>query len=318
MRIMTLRILAVLLLAAAAPAADLKLGIIGLDTSHVTAFTELLNNPSNPNHVAGARVVAGYRGGSPDVESSYTRLDKFTETLKTKYGVEIVPDIPALLQKVDAVLLESVDGRLHLEQAKPVLVAKKPVFIDKPLASTYADAKEIARLARASGTPWFSSSSLRYSAQAVELKGPNTLGAFTWGPGPLEPHHQLELSWYGIHAIEMLYTLMGTGCESVTNTSTADADLVAGRWKDGRVGTVRCGRGKGSSAYGAVVYTPSQPRQSREDKGAYYGNLLAEVVKFFQTGKPPVPNEETLEIFAFLDAAQRSKDNGGAPARVQR
>ncbi|MBI3694965.1 MAG: Gfo/Idh/MocA family oxidoreductase [Acidobacteria bacterium] len=315
---MTLRILAILLLAAAAPAADLKLGIIGLDTSHVTAFTELLNNASNPNHVPGARVVAGYRGGSPDVESSYTRLDKFTETLKTKYGVEIVPDIPALVQKVDAVLLESVDGRVHLEQAKPVLAAKKRVFIDKPLASTYADAKEIARLAKASGTPWFSSSSLRYSDQAVQLKAPPILGAFTWGPGPLEPHHQLELSWYGIHAVEMLYTLMGTGCESVTNTSTPDADLVVGRWKDGRIGTVRCARGKGSSVYGGVAYTPTEARQSRPDKGAYYGKLLVEVIQFFQTGVPPVPNEETLEIFAFLDAAQRSKNSGGTPARVQR
>ena len=315
---MTRQILVILLLAGCLRAADLKLGIIGLDTSHVTAFTELLNNPSNPNHVPGARVVAGYKGGSPDVESSYTRIDKFTEQLKTKYGIEIVPDIPSLLQRVDAVLLESVDGRVHLEQVRPVFAAKKRVFIDKPLAATYADAKQIALLGRGSKAPWFSASSQRYSPQVTELKGPNILGAFTWGPAPTEPHHQLELSWYGIHGIEMLYALMGTGCESVTNTSTEGADLVVGRWKGGRIGTVRGGRGDGSSTSGAVVYTPAEVKQSRPTKESSYARLLVEVVKFFQSGVPPVPNEETLEIFAFMDAAQRSKEAGGKPMSLTR
>lgn len=315
---MTRKLLVLLVIAGTAWAADLRLGIIGLDTSHVTAFTELLNNPSNPKHVAGARVVAGYRGGSPDVESSHTRIDKFTEQLKAKYGVEIVPDIPSLLTRVDAVLIESVDGRVHLEQVRPVFAARKRVFIDKPLAATYADVKEIARLGRESGTPWFSSSSQRYSTNVTELKMPNILGAHTWGPAPLEPHHQLELSWYGIHTIEMLYALMGTGCESVTNTSTPDADLVAGRWKDGRIGGVRGGRGKGSSDYGAVVYLPDHPKQSQPAKESFYGMLLVEVVKFFQTGAPPVPNDETLEIFAFMDAAQRSKEAGGAPMKLKK
>ena len=296
-------------------AADLKIGIIGLDTSHVTAFTGILNNPSSPNHVPGAKVVAAYRGGSPDVESSYTRLDKFTAELQTKYGVEIVPDIPSLLSKVDAVLLESVDGRKHLEQVKPVLAARKRVFIDKPLASTYADAKEIARLARQSGTPWFSSSSLRFSNQAEHFKGLDILGAYTWGPASLEEHHQLDLSWYGIHAIELLYTLMGPGCEWVTRTSTDGADVVTGHWKGGRIGVVR-GERKAGSDYGAIAYTPKKTVAAPQERGAAYAALLAEVVKFLQTGAPPVPNEVTVEIFAFMDAAQRSKGAGGAPMRL--
>ena len=300
------------------PAEDLKLGIIGLDTSHVTAFTELLNNPANRDHVPGARVVAAFPGGSPDLESSRSRIEKFTEQVRTKYGVEIVSDIPSLLARVDAVLLESVDGRKHLEQVKPVFAARKRVFIDKPLAADYADAKEIARLGRQAGVPWFSSSSLRYSSPVEDVKGQPVLGAFTWGPAPLEPGgtHPLELSWYGIHAIEMLYALMGPGCETVTRTWTDGADLIVGRWKDGRVGAVRGAR-KGTSEYGAVVYGSKQARQSGALRGAFYAKLLAEVVKFFQTGVPPVPNEETLEIFAFMDAAQRSKQAGGAPTRLE-
>jgi hypothetical protein len=307
----------ILLLAGTLAATDLKLGLIGLDTSHVVAFTELLNNPSNPKHVAGARVVAAYPGGSPDVEASSSRLAKFTEQLKTKYGVEIVPDIPTLLEKVDAVLLESVDGRVHLEQVRPVLAAHKRVFIDKPLASTYADTKEIARLGRETGTPWFSASSERYNPLVTQIETPPILGAFTWGPSEIEPHHQLELSWYGIHAVEMLYALMGTGCESVTNTSTPDADFVVGRWKDGRVGAVRGARGPGYYHFGAVAYTPQGSKQAEAVKGTFYGNLLADIVKFFQGGAAPVANSETIEEFAFMDAAQRSKDAGGAPMRLR-
>ena len=294
------------------PPADLKVGIIDLDTSHVTAFTGILNVPSHPNHVPGGKVVAAYRGGSPDVTSSATRLDKFTEDLRTKYNVEIVPDIPTLLSKVDVVLLESVDGRKHLEQVKPVFAARKRVFIDKPLAATYADAKEIARLGRESGTPWFSSSSLRFSNQVSHFKGLDILGAYTWGPASLEEHHQLDLSWYGVHAIEALYTLMGPGCEWVARTSTDGADVVTGHWKGGRIGVVR-GERKSGSDYGIIGYTPKKTVFAPPEKGAAYALLLAEVMKFFQTGVPPVPNEVTVEIFAFMDAAQRSKGAGGAP-----
>jgi hypothetical protein len=296
---------------------QIKVGIIGLDTSHVTAFTRILNDPSDRNHVPGARVVAGYRGGSPDVESSRTRLDKFTAELESKYQIQIVPDIATLVQKVDAVLLESVDGRKHLEQVRPVLAARKRVFIDKPLTSTYADAREIARLGRETGTPWFSSSSLRFSNQAAHFKGLEILGAYTWGPASLEEHHQLDLSWYGIHAIELLYTLMGPGCEWVTRTSTAGADVVTGHWKGGRIGSVRGERQAGGS-YGAIAYTPKKTVLSPPEGGAAYAALLAEVVKFFQTGVPPVPNDVTLEIFAFMDAAQRSKEAGGAPTKLLR
>lgn len=313
-----MRILLLVVMASGLVGADLKIGIIGTDTSHAVAFTELLNNPSAEGHVPGGRVVAAFPGGSPDVESSRTRIDRFTETLRTRYKVEIVKDIPALLARVDAVLLESVDGRVHLEQVRPVFAARKRVFLDKPLAATYLDAKEIARQGRESGVPWFSTSSSRYSTPFAEWKQHEVVGAVTWGPAPIEPHHQLELSWYGIHAVEMLFTLMGRGCETVTHTSTEGADVVVGRWKDGRIGLVRAGRkGKSSSEYGAMVFGPDRVHSAGPIEGSFYTELMHEVIRFFQTGVPPVPNEETLEIFAFMDAAQRSKAAGGRPMRVE-
>jgi hypothetical protein len=296
-------------------AATLRLGIIGTDTSHVTAFTEILNDESSPDHVPGGRVVAAYKGGSPDIESSASRVDKFAEELRTKWNVRFYASIPEMCQKVDAVLLESVDGRVHLAQARAVIAAHKPLFIDKPLASTLEDAREIARLAGAAGVPWFSASSLRFGEIAETMKFADATGVETWGPGPLEPHHQLDLSWYAIHPIELLYSLMGPGCEEVSRTYTPDADVIVGRWKDGRIGTVRALRPY--SEYGAVVFRAKQIVESPSRAADSYRPLLVEVMKFLETGQPPVPNRETLEIFAFMDAAQRSKDEGGKPMRLR-
>jgi len=298
-------------------AADLRIGIIGLDTSHVIAFTKSLNDPSGPDFIPGGRVIAAFKGGSPDLKASAGRIDKFTAELQDKYKVQLVDSIPALCDMVDVILLESVDGRVHLEQARQVLLKKKPMFIDKPLAASLADAKEIARLARENGTPWFSSSSLRFAPayqEAVRDAVPGIIhGAEAYGPASLEPTNP-GLFWYGIHAVESLFTLMGPGCVSVTMTSNEDFDLAAGVWKDGRIGVAK-GLRKGKQDYGALVY---------RDKGIYhlaiqnvsYVPLIREIMEFFKTGKPPVPPEETLEIMAFMDAAERSRQQGGIPVKL--
>jgi hypothetical protein len=304
-----------LLLSAVGTAADFRLGIVGTDTSHVPAFTRVFNDPSSRDYIPGFRVVAAYKGGSPDLKDSFTRVDKFAEEIRTKWNVEIVPDIASLCQKVDGVLLESVDGRTHLKQAREVIAARKPLFIDKPFASTLEDAREIARLAKEAGVPWFSTSSLRYGEVAVSMKFPDTTGVMTWGPGPLEEHHYLDLSWYAIHPIEMLYALLGPGCEEVTRISTAGADLIVGRWKGGKIGSVHALRPYGG--YGAVVFRPKDVVQSDPKAKAGYVPMLKEIAKFFQTGVPPVSNEETLELFAFMDAAQRSKAAAGQPMRLR-
>jgi len=296
-------------------AADLRVGIIGTDTSHAGAFTKILNDKANPEHVPGARVVAAFKGGSPDLPESANRVEGYANELMKRWNIEIVPSIASLCGKVDAILLESVDGRKHLPQFREAVRCAKPVFIDKPLASTLDDAREIAALAKRSGVAWFSSSSLRYAQYVLDLKSAPVAGAITWGPGPFEEHHQLDLSWYAIHPAEALFTILGPGCEEVTRRTGANADEVTCRWKDGRIGTMRAMRPYGD--YGAVAFGEKDVRQSPPKPKFSYAALLVEVVKFFQTGKPPVPNEETLEIFAFLDAAQRSKDAGGVPMKLR-
>jgi hypothetical protein len=303
---------------ASAQTRDIRVGIIGTDTSHVTAFTRLLNDKNDPNHVPGARVVAAFKGGSPDVEASRTRIDRFAAELADKWGVEFVDSIEELCEKVDAVLLESVDGRPHLSQVRPVFKAKKPVFIDKPFTASYADAREIVRLARESKVPFFSTSSLRFVADVQTLRNSGAhggiQGAFTFGPENLEPHHP-DLFWYGIHAVEMLYTLLGSGCEQVTRVKTDSGDTVVGRWKDGRIGTMR-GLIQGKQDYGAVAFGMKAVLATPVPMKSDYRGLLVEIVKFFRSGVPPVQPEETLEIIAFMEAAELSKVRGGAPVAL--
>lgn len=303
---------------AAAQTPEIRIGIIGTDTSHATAFTQLLNDKSNPNYVPGARVVAAFKGGSPDVEASRTRIDRLAAELKDKWGIEFVTSIEELSQKVDAVLLLSVDGRPHLNQVRPVFAAKKRVFIDKPFTASYADAREIVRLSREAGVPFFSSSSLRFATDVQTVrrsdKHGGIVGAFTFGPENLEPHHP-DLFWYGIHAVEMLYTLLGPGCDRVTRVKTDSGDTVVGTWKDGRIGKMR-GLIQGRQDYGAVAFgmkaVLATPIPMRTD----YRGLLVEIVKFFQTGVPPVEPEETLEIMAFMEAADLSKARDSAPVAL--
>jgi hypothetical protein len=305
---------AALLLAAAARAADLRVGLIGLDTSHVIAFTKALNDEKNKDHVPGARVVAIFKGGSPDIPSSANRVEGFTADLLKYPGVKLYDSVAELVQNVDAVMIESVDGRPHLKYAREVLPSGKPTFIDKPVGGTLRDTLEIYQLARKHNTPLFSSSSLRQVVQGA-LQGQKwgeLRGATTFGPCELEPHHP-DLFWYGIHAVEMLYTVMGRGCVSVVRTHTPNVDVVTGVWSDGRVGTMRGNRNT-KSAYGVTVFG-STAVVSPELK-VNYSALLKDVVKFFQTRQAPVSPEETIELIAFMEAADESKRRGGAPVAI--
>ncbi len=289
-------------------AQDLRLGIIGTDTSHASAFTKTLNDATNPDRVPGARIVAAYKGGSADIEESASRVDKYANELKDRWSVKLVEKISDLCPLVDGLLLESVDGRPHLAQFREAAQCGKPVFIDKPLAATLEDAIAIDQLAKQMHIPWFSSSSLRYS-DIENMKSPDAIGAIVWGPGPLEPHHALDLTWYGIHAVEMLYTLFGSGCVEVSRLKSPDEDVITGRWKDGKLGTVHLQRPYGK--FGAVVFLKGNKLNAEPDIQFSYVPLVRAIVGFMQTKTPAVPNEVTLEMFRFMDAAQRSEAAGG-------
>lgn len=294
--------------AGAQEAPPLKAGIIGCDTSHVGAFTKLLNDPKAPPELAGVRIVAAFPGGT-DVPPSRDRVEKFTAELKAQ-GIVICPSIEELLKQVDVIFLESVDGRPHLEQARPVIAAGKPLFIDKPMASSLADAMEIFRLAKEKGVPVFSSSALRFQPAYQEIRrGTSPFGEIrscvATSPMTTLPHHP-ELFYYGIHGVESLFTIMGPGCKEVKRTGPEE---VVGVWADGRIGTYR------AAPLGAEVVGSRQ--SGKPPMGDVYGPMMREIVQFFKTGQPPVTAEETLEVLAFMEAADASKAQNGAAVSLE-
>jgi predicted dehydrogenase len=290
-------------------ARDLRAGIIGTDTSHVPEFTATFQ--SHPEWRI--KVVAAFKGGSPDLPISANRLDGFAATIHEKYGVEIVDSIDALLAMVDVVLLESVDGRPHLAQVTPVLKAGKRVFIDKPLSASLDDARTMVRLSKETGTPMFSASSYRFHPDIPRLRDKPEVGKVVKvqasSPMNVLEHHP-DLYYYGIHGVEALYAVMGRGCVSVSRRVGGDADVTTGRWRDGRIG---------------VYYGPRKPADKppiiriEGDRGttessapAPYDALTIEIARFFQTGHSPVDLADTIEILEFMSAAQLSKERGGA------
>ena len=298
---------------ALAAAKEIRVGLIGLDTSHVVAFTKIINDPKATGPLASAKVVAAFRGGSLDIPSSANRIKKFTKTLTEDYGLKLYPSIAELCKNVDAVMIESVDGRPHLRQAIPVIDAGLPVFIDKPMAGSLADAIFIFDYASKKGVPIFSSSSLRYG-KATQAARNGTLGkvsyAETFSPASLEVHHP-DLFWYGVHGCESLFTVMGMGCESVIRRTTDEGKIeVVGTWKGGRTGIFREGKGYGGSAKGTKGEGPV---------GGYdgYAPLVVEAIKMFQTGKMPVAPQETIELFAFMAAADESKRREGKAVSIK-
>lgn len=291
-----------------------RIGIIGLDTSHSTAFTELINS-SKEAWAEGFKVVAAYPYGSRTIESSYSRIPGYIEKVKA-HGVKIVDSIAELLAEVDCVLLETNDGRLHLEQAVEVFRAGKICFIDKPLGATLGEAIAIYAMAEKYNVPIFSSSALRYSPINQQLRSGDfgkVIAADCYSPHKVEPTHP-DFGFYGIHGVETLYTILGVGCRKLSRISTEQGDVVTGEWADGRIGTFRA-IVKGPSIYGGTAFTDKKAVAA----GGYVGYkvLLEQVLKFFKSGEPPVSRDETIEIFAFMKASNMSKERGGEPVTIE-
>jgi predicted dehydrogenase len=291
---------------------ELRAGIIGTDTSHVPQFVKTFH--SHPEWKI--RIVAAFKGGSPDLPLSANRLEGFAKTIQAA-GVEIVESIEALLPKVDVVLLTSVDGRPHLAQVTPVFKTGKRVFIDKPLAASLDDARRIAALSRQSRAPFFSASSVRFHPEIPALREKAGLGRIkkveaSYVLNTIEFHP--DLFYYGIHGVEALYAVMGTGCVSVSRRIDGDADVTTCTWKDGRVGAYR----------GLPKADPKQPliriigeKGTAETTGAADSERLARAIaEFFHTGQSPVDVAQTIEVIEFMTAAQLSKERGGREVKL--
>jgi predicted dehydrogenase len=294
----------------------LKLGIVDFDTSHVVEFTKRLNHKgiAEDQWVQGAQVVLGCPGESKIMPERIPGYTKEIENL----GVRIVDRPDEMIGKVDGVLIESQEGAPHAERSRPFLEAGLPCFIDKPFTCGVSDARRILELVKSKNAPVFSSSSLRYAPDLVKFAGDanhgKVLGVLSYGPAPYndrDPARNPGLFHYGIHAVEILYTVMGPGCLGLTCTHEKDTDVVTGHWKDGRVAGVR-GIRVGKSEYGFLAFAEKGVTHITLDTRFIYRELLKKIVEFFETKKSPVDVDVTVEIVAFIEAALKSGANHGA------
>ncbi|MFJ7936156.1 Gfo/Idh/MocA family protein [Sporosarcina sp. NPDC096371] len=288
--------------------------MIGLDSSHAFAFTNLLNNSNEAYHVPGGKVVVAFPGGSPDFELSISRVEDYTRKLRNNYNVKIVDSIEQVAEESDAILLESADGAIHREQLRKIIAYKKPVFIDKPFCLSVKVAGEMIQLSKHYQTPIMSTSALRYAESLTtalqNTKKGKVIGADCFGPMDLQ-ETQPGFFWYGIHTIEMLFTILGQGAKSVTTLSNDEHDVITAVWKDGRLGTIR-GNRKGNTQFGAVIHFEqgSDYINIDADRKPYYASLLEQIVVFFRDGSSRVSVSETKEVIRFIEAANESSRDG--------
>ena len=295
----------------------IKIGMVGLDTSHCIAFTKILHDEKFEHHLPGAAVTTAYPGGSRLCANSRDRVQGFTEQLSGDYGIPMAEGLAELVQRVDAILLESVDGRQHLEQFRQLAVGK-PVFIDKPFACSTADARRIIGIAAETNTPVASSSSLRFAKELRDLhNSPEpVLSCEAYGPAPLLDDYP-GLFWYGVHSAEVLFSIMGRGCRSVRCLEHPSLDIVLAEWGDGRPGVVR-GNRLGDTQFGCLVHTKEGVFHRQLSAGfPVQRAMLGKVLEFFRSGVPPVNIEETFQIVAFLEAADTSKSAEGQAVSLE-
>jgi predicted dehydrogenase len=290
----------------------IRLGMLDFDTSHVVEFAKRLNHVKVPQDewIDGATVVVGCPGTSQIMPERIPGYRKEIEQM----GITLVERPEDMIGKVDGMLIESQQGGVHLERTRPFLEAGLPCFVDKPFTCSVGDARKLAELAAAKRVPLFSASALRFVPELTKFtddaKHGKLIGVLAFGPAHL---HNLNpgLFHYGIHAVEMLYTLMGPGCRRVTCTHEKGVDVVVGQWDDGRVGMVR-GIRDGKQDYGCLAFTEKGVISIPIGTRAIYHGLLKHVVEMFTTGKAPLDINVTVEIVAFIEAAYRSGNNHGA------
>ncbi len=294
----------------------LNVGVAGLDTSHAVLLTGCFNDRSNQFHVPGINVARAFPGGSETFSLSRDRIAGFTDEVRNKYGVSIVGSIDDLAG-MDAILLESVDGAQHLEQFRKIADFGKPVFIDKPLACSYGDARAICDLASESGVPIMTASSMRFISGIAGLgqPGETVYSAEGFGPMPILDDYR-DYFWYGIHSAAIVYNYLGRGCIDVSVDSSARFDLIVGRWRDDRIGTV-VGNRAGAGNFGVRLTTDRRHVVSLQNPDIPYMFALAQSIeRFFRTGVSSIDPAESLEVIAFLEAASRSRASGGAAVRL--
>ena len=287
---------------------DLKLAIVGLDTSHAEKFPEQLQSPEIPaeQRIPGMRAVSCLKFMTPFTTEEV--LAERTAKLES-WGVRVTENFDEAVSDCDAILLEINDPAYHVEYFERAAKLGKPIFLDKPMADTFENGKKIVSIAEADSVSFFTASSLRFvpelESASAEVGKPELASVY----GPLgKALAGSSIVWYGVHAFEMLERAMGTGASRVTAVRDERGTVVTVGYRDGRRGIVELT--EEMSQYGGVLRSADKVKPYVVNMDNAYSGLLKQIVKFLNEDFIPVSIEESLEIMHLLDAAERSYDSG--------
>lgn len=292
----------------------IKVAIVGLDTSHSIEFPRRMQAADCPPDqlVPGMRAVTCLRFETPFQDKK--GLDERQSRLES-WGVRVTTRFEEAVADCDAIMLEINDGAFHLDYFKKVAALGKPVFLDKPLATTLSDGRAILRLMHKHKTRVWSGSSLPFCpdmdgtrGKLAEIKRAHVFGAL--GDAPAGD----SLVWYGVHTFEMLQRIMGTGALSVRALETRGSILAVVDYGAGREGVVETIRGTwlyGGSIQGLIKKEPVVvPFTCNFTYG--YRDILRRIKTFFAGGAAPVDMRTTFEGLAMMTAARQSIGTGKA------
>jgi len=289
---------------------QIRVAIIGLDTSHSTAFPQLMQDPSTPEklQVKELRAVSCMRFETPF--QGKEGLDKRQAYLES-IGIPVTENFDEAVADCDAIMLEINDPSLHLEYFEKCAPLGKPVFLDKPFADTVENMQKIMDIAQKYNVRFFTSSSLRFDMDlCAALKvAPERKRATIWGPIGKAAAGS-DVVWYGCHSFEMLQTVMGNGATEVAGYKDESGYVFQVKYADGRRGTVELTPG---SSFGALLRDEANNCVTVNVTGEvpFYFMLLKEIVRFFN-GEEVVSLADSVEVMAMMEAADCSIASGKA------
>lgn len=228
---------------------------------------------------------------------------KDTDTWCAEKGIERCATITELCEKSDFIIvLAPSDPDKHLGYAEAVLKYGKRTYIDKTFAPDFATAKKIFSLGEKYGTPFFSTSALRFATELDSYK--NCRQIMTLGTGSNLPE-------YIIHQVEMVVKKLGCGAETVSAESIGEKTRLHITYGDDRDAVMTFGPSlpfalfmMGGERDGErPLYTPVT--------SPYFNDLIADILRFFETGTVSFDTAETLEVMKIREGAVRAAEQIG-------
>ncbi|MBP5181600.1 MAG: Gfo/Idh/MocA family oxidoreductase [Lentisphaeria bacterium] len=287
-----------------------KLALIGTDTSHSSELPGRMQDPARPpeEHVEGLFVTRAFPFMTPFTNET---VQKNRKNYLESIGVTVCDSFESAVEDCDGIMLEINDPSYHLEYFRKCAELGKPVFLDKPFADTFDNARKICALAKAKEVRLFSSSALRYDpsfTQGLENCDFTPTSAVVWGPMGNAAAGS-SVIWYGCHSFEMLERVMGRGATGVHVHSGPEREVCVVDYSDGRHGVVELSRTGGG--YGALLRN-NEGKASLIPAGnssAFY-TALVKKIKAFMEGEDVLAMEDMMEVMSMLEAAARSSASG--------